>query len=214
MLHHNTTDITGQRYGRLVVQGPVAAIKRKYHWHCICDCGTSCEVSMYNLKNGNTKSCGCLHKQIVSATIAKTNLTHSHSFSKTYESWIGMKSRCNNPNASNYHNYGGRGIAVCDSWSDFENFLADMGERPEGTSIGRINVNGNYEPTNCRWETAKEQGCAMRTNILMSFDGRTQTVQQWADELGWPKGTLHKRLQLGWSHEKILTTPRRRTRAT
>lgn len=122
-----------------------------------------------------------------------------------------MLDRCRNHNNSDFFYYGGRGIKVCDRWKNsFENFLEDMGERPKRTSIDRIDNNGNYEPGNCRWATKKEQNNNQRSNINLTFNGKTQTTAQWADELGMNSGTVRYRVnKLGWSAEKALTTPLR-----
>lgn len=124
---------------------------------CQCDCGTIKSVSLSNLKGNKVSSCGCLKKQM----LIKKNTTHNNSITNkrtlTYNSWACMKQRCYNPKNHKYPIYGGRGIIVCDRWMKFENFLQDMGQRPIGTTIDRINVNGNYEPSNCRWGTPKEQ---------------------------------------------------------
>ena len=118
-----------------------------------CECGTEKWVHRKDVNSGNTLSCGCER--------VRRNTTHGHNpggkRSRTYNSWYNMKARCNNPNATSYHNYGGRGITVCERWAVFANFLEDMGERPEGTSIDRVDVNGNYCPENCKWATDKEQ---------------------------------------------------------
>ena len=122
-----------------------------------CECGTEKWLRRDSVNSGATTSCGCLQRE----RTAKANTVHGNhtggGSSKTYNSWKSMKQRCNNPNNPNYHNYGGRGITVCERWSQFENFLEDMGERPEGTSIDRVDVNGNYCPENCKWATDKEQ---------------------------------------------------------
>ena len=124
---------------------------------CKCDCGNTTKVSPTNLKTYNTKSCGCFNKVLTK----ERNTTHNHSArgkrTPEYISWANMIQRCINPNNHKYPDYGGRGITVCDRWRKFENFLKDMGERPVGTSLDRIDVNGNYKPNNCRWATPKEQ---------------------------------------------------------
>lgn len=153
--------LTGRRFGRLVVVGRATNdCRRNTRWVCECDCGGAVVVLALNLRSGHTRSCGCLSREL--AASRKPNLRHGHSsrgvLSRTYISWQSMVQRTQCPGATGYKNYGGRGIAVCDRWKDsFENFLADMGERPEGTSIDRIDVDGNYEPGNCRWATPKQQ---------------------------------------------------------
>lgn len=151
-------ELTGKIFGRLTVVSRGENKWGKTTWNCICECGTNTIVSGNNITHGQTSSCGCLQKERVKVL----NTVHGHSgggiISRTYCSWAAMKYRCMNYKASNFNNYGGRGIAVCDSWKDsFENFLEDMGERPIGTSIDRIDNDGNYEPGNCRWGTSKEQ---------------------------------------------------------
>ena len=152
----------GQIFGRLTVIGlnrKDAKCRKYYDVHCKCGldfvaCGSS-------LKRGRTKSCGCLRRQ-VSKQQGYKNKTHGHSYidskaSPTYGSWVSMKQRCLNPKMARYSDYGGRGITVCGRWLKFENFLADMGERPENRSLDRIENDGNYEPSNCKWSTLSEQ---------------------------------------------------------
>ena len=115
-----------------------------------------------------------------------------------------MMTRCTNPNSANYFNYGGRGIKVCDSWKSFENFYADMGDA-NGMTLDRIDVNGNYEPGNCKWSSMKEQGNNKRNNVRIEYCGFDMTAQQWADHTGIGESTIRRRLKLGWSPEKILT---------
>jgi len=140
-------DITGQRFGRLVVTGCNSSKRGGGTWICLCDCGRNKIVDANSLKSGHTQSCGCLR--------------HGLCFTPTWWSWVGMTARCRNQNRKAY---GGRGISVCDRWLKFENFLSDMGERPLGHTIDRINNDGDYEPGNCRWATAKQQSENKRKN--------------------------------------------------
>ena len=144
-------NITGQRFGRLVVveRQPRTTRRDGVRWVCLCDCGRTMVTLGKRLKTGHTRSCGCLLREM------KT--THGMAWTPTWRSWVSMKSRCGDPNSTSYKNYGGRGINVCDQWLSFEKFIADMGERPDGRSLDRVNNDGNYEPGNCRWATASQQ---------------------------------------------------------
>jgi len=129
---------------------------------CKCDCGTMVEVRLDKMKLGNTKSCGCYNKELITKPHKPTNLTHGHTkkgnVSREFHSWHGMKQRCTNPKTKHYNYYGGRGITICDRWlNSFTDFIEDMGPRPEGKSLDRINNDGNYEPNNCKWSTQVEQ---------------------------------------------------------
>jgi hypothetical protein len=131
--------------------------------------------------------------------------THGLSGSTTRKSWEAMIRRCANTLDKDYPRYGGRGIQVCERWQDFHNFVADMGIKPAGTSLDRIDVNGNYEPSNCRWETAKGQANNRRSNVLIAFNGRSQTTAEWARELGICPKTLRYRIRAGWSLDDALS---------
>jgi hypothetical protein len=153
-------DLSGQRFGKLVATTPLDVRRRSLAWLCVCDCGATKEVRSKNLTSGRVRSCGCLIK-----TRKKREMRHGHGSgygSPTYLTWRSIFKRCTNPKDVGYPRYGGRGIKVCERWKVFENFLADMGERPAGCSIDRIDSDGNYEPGNCRWATAREQNLNKR----------------------------------------------------
>lgn len=200
-------NIEGARFGRLVVQGVSGKKDGKFVWNCLCDCGNYREVLGTNLRSGVTQSCGCYMKD----QVKKANTKHGHSkdyqLSREYNTYTGMVQRCTNSKHIAYHNYGGRGIGVSDEWlKGFKYFLADMGHRPKGTELDRIDNNKGYSKANCRWVTVKENGRNKRNNLVITFNGITKTLTEWAEVLGMGKDTLHHRLSSGWTVERALTT--------
>lgn len=139
--------LVGQKHGRLTITSVGYRMDKSRMINTVCQCGSSLFVNKKALLKGHTTSCGCLNKEI----IGSLNKTHGMSTTQTYITWHNMRQRCENPNNNNYNNYGGRGIAVCNSWSDFNNFLADMGERPDNLTLERVDVNGDYSKDNCIW---------------------------------------------------------------
>jgi hypothetical protein len=158
--------LIGKKFGILLVKEKGAYVSGTTKWLCLCECGVEKFVGSQNLRNGSTQSCGCRRKILNK----ESKTTHGYTKTRTYRSWSQMKNRCMNPNYINYSSYGGRGIRVCDQWDKFENFLKDMGERPPGTSLDRINVNGSYESKNCRWATIKEQAQNKRKTRMVNRD--------------------------------------------
>ena len=202
------TDLTGQRFGRLVVQKKDETRTKYKYWVCLCDCGVTKSILEGSLKQGYTKSCGCLNAENIKKTKWKS---HGGSDTKLYKVWQGMKCRCYAKNATKYKQYGGRGITVCDEWKDdygaFQAWALANGYR-EGLTIDREDVNGPYSPENCRWTTNKEQQNNRRDNLMITYNGKTQTLTQWAEETGINEMALRSRIKkLGWSAERALTEP-------
>jgi hypothetical protein len=207
-------DLTGQRFGRLVVQSFIEASKNGSRWLCICDCGNTNNVLASNLKAGHCTSCGCFQredsaKRIHIALAAK--ITHGRSKTPEYRIWKGMICRCYNKNRDNYPRYGGRGIMVCEMWRhSFEAFIADVGPRPSPKhTLDRYpDTNGHYEPQNVRWAVLQEQNNNRRNNRIIEYNGERKTIMQWSRTLNTSRRVLSDRLdKLGWSVEQAFTTP-------
>jgi hypothetical protein len=176
------------------------------HWLCRCECGTEKPVESWTLAYGTSKSCGCLHRELVAKRFTKHGMCHT----RTYNCYWNMIRRCEALTGVNYKYYGGRGIEVCTKWREsFDAFMADMGPCPSSKhSLDRYpNQDGNYEPGNVRWATAKQQGNNNRRNHMLTFRGRTQNITQWAEELGWTNHCLSYRVSQGWTVEDTLTIP-------
>lgn len=205
-------DCTGVKFGRATATKPNGKTKSgKTLWLCKCDCGNLFTADYYSLKSGHTKSCGCLQRYVASQTIRK----HGQSSMRLYRIWAAMKSRCNNPHNIDFHNYGGRGIKVCQEWSEsFETFRdwADANGYSEELTIDRIDNNKNYCPENCRWADMLTQHRNQRRNVLLTFQGVTKTRAEWSEICGLGSQAIRHRLERGWSVEKALTTPQLRGR--
>ena len=209
-------DLTNQRFGRLTAIELYGSIRDKNnvphrYWLCKCDCGETVKVRTHDLNRGAIKSCGCLHSDL----LAERNKTHNMSKTNLYNIWSNMKERCFNKNHPRYKDYGGRGITVCPEWLNFENFKEwafnngfvdiKVGKRSL-LSIDRIDNDGDYEPSNCRWGDKYIQANNKRSVKKYTYKGRTQSLKQWARETGIVYGTLYSRVnRLGWSIEEALT---------
>ena len=189
--------MTGRKFGRwTVIKLAEKGKQRGVRWKCKCSCGNIRDVLGVNLLNTKSQSCGCLR--------IETNTKHGMEGTEVYTVWSSMLARCRTKTHEAYKDYGGRGIAVCSRWLEFENFLADMGERPKGLSIERIDNDGNYEPSNCKWATRKEQGINQRSNHNITYNGQTHCVSEWARILGISRVTLSSRLRRGWPVKRAL----------
>lgn len=193
----------GDRFGRWLVleRVPSVAASRSARFLCACDCGTHRELNASVLVSKRSTSCGCYAKEIQPFM----NRHHGMRNSPTYVSWKGMLQRCNNQNDPSYARYGGRGVTVCERWSSFENFWADMGTRPTGETIDRINPHGNYDPENCKWSTPREQQNNRRINHMIDVDGSKKTVTQVCRERGLNFNTVLSRLRRGMPVELALS---------
>jgi hypothetical protein len=199
-----TIDLTGKRFGKLTALYSVSNGKRRM-WYCKCDCGEFKEkpVSTHDLKTSKVRSCGCLKVNF-------TTLTHSKSNTKLYYVWASMKQRCFNKNNASYHNYGGRGIVVCDDWLNFEPFYewAMANGYKEGLTIERKDVNSNYESDNCTWIPKSEQALNTRANLQIIYKGETKSLSEWTNELNLDYRVTYDRLVvLRWDIKSAFETP-------
>lgn len=211
----------GERFGHLVVASePFIWIVKWYQpvcHTCICDCGVKTDVLVMRLRSRDTRSCGCVYKRIRSqngkATIHIAQQKNTkHGYTKggrkpEYRVWQGIKERCLKPEHKSYKDYGGRGIKICERWMKFENFIADMGDRPSNFySIERRDNDGDYEPGNCCWVQKRQQARNSRNNHIVEYNGKSQTLVEWSEELGMTFSTIRTRLHRGWSVERALST--------
>ncbi len=198
-------NLIGQKFDRLTVISEAPRHSGLIAWLCRCDCGNTIIATTKGLRKGHTKSCGCLRASRA-AQLAQQKRTHGEKRTRLYRIWSSMKSRCLYPRNIGFARYGGRGIAVCDEWKNsFETFRdwARANGYADGLTLDRIDVNGNYEPTNCRWLSPKDQARNRRDNVRIN--GKCQS--QLAEELGITSDVLYHRLKKGWSIEKATSTP-------
>lgn len=196
--------IKGRRFGGLVALEFMPGGKHPV-WRCICDCGIETSATITNLLRGHRTSCGCM----AASRLADATRTHGLSRSKVYATWCGMKARCSDPNSTDFKNYGARGIRVCERWAEsFDDFLTDMGHPPSRNhSIDRIDNAGGYEPGNCRWAIKRVQANNTRANVILHYKGRSQTLAEWARELGLPYIGLRHRIGRGWEVHDAFERP-------
>lgn len=210
-------DIIGERFGRLVVLRKVEDKVypkgyKKPQYECECDCGKKIIAVRGNLLTGNTTSCGCYKKELDHKRFLKHGFAESPD--KLYYKWLSIRDRCANPNTAGFKNYGGRGIKVCSEWDDylaFRGWAIGNGYK-EGLTIDRIDVDGNYEPNNCRFVDMKIQNNNRRSTNMHTYKGKTQSEMLWSEEYGISYGTFKTRLDLGWEFERALLTPVKQSR--
>lgn len=201
----------GKKYGRATIQDIEKVIKGAEKRHetnaiCLCDCGNVFATRLDRLISGGVKSCGCLHREVVSANSTR----HGKSTHPLYKTWHNMRSRCDNPNATKYEIYGGRGITVCDEWEhSFEAFydwsISNGWEK--GLTIDRINTDKGYSPDNCRWTDYYTQNNNLRSNHNITYNGECYSIYEWARRLHISKKALSERVRRGWSVERTFNTP-------
>jgi hypothetical protein len=222
---YNFIDISGRKYNHLtVVKFAYSKIVGKRgdkspYYLCRCDCGNEKIVCGYCLKSGQTKSCGCQKIASSAKTLVKYNQdvenhnyhrTHNHTYTRLYKIYHGMKSRCYNTNVKEYRLYGGRGIIICDEWLNNSSLFFEWAEKTgykEELTIDRIDVNGNYEPTNCRWVTMKVQENNKRNNHSITINGEIKTVTEWANIYGIKRNTVYERIRRGMDEITALIKP-------
>lgn len=215
-------DLTGKVFGRLSVLGYVGSRNKKALWLCKCECGHFSVVASSGLRSGGTQSCGCLARE----HRLEASTKHGMAGTPEWQCWVNIIGRCTNAGGRGYQYWGGRGICICDGWRhSFENFFADMGEKPgrgHEYSIDRIDTDGHYScghceqcqregwAANCRWATLEEQLNNTRRNSYLEYQGERMTIKQWAKKLHVHHDCLYYRIRVGWSVEKTLTTPAKR----
>ena len=199
-------DLSGQRFGRLIaIKVSGKALNGNMMWECKCDCGNTTYVHSTSLVSGSTVSCGCYHRE----RVHETKYKHGETKTRLYRIWSGMFSRCYGSRPKFVSAYTSRNIRVCDDWKDylsFRDWAKSNGYRDDLT-LDRIDVNGNYEPQNCRWATQKTQQNNRTNNHLLTYNGKTQTMSQWADELGVRAMAIQHRIARGWTAEEALSIP-------
>lgn len=196
------------RFDKLIVIKKIGTVNGRIQWECICDCGNYSHPTTNDLISGNSRSCGC-GQRIAAAKVCKDRGTHFMIGTRLYNIWHCMRQRCRYEKTINYSSYGGRGITVCSDWDSFESFRdwALANGYKSTLTIDRIDVNGNYEPSNCRWATYKEQSINKRKTITLTYNNDTKTLCEWSQLLNIGYTTLSNRIKVGWPIEIALTLP-------
>lgn len=205
-------DMAGMKYGRLTILKRVPTPKhlRVTHWECECECGKRIITTRPNLITGHTKSCGCYALELITGN--KYRETHNESRTRLYYIWQSMKQRCYDETLEKYNDYGGRGIKICNEWIEYANFAkwAKNNGYKNNLTIDRIDVNGDYEPSNCRWASMKVQNRNKTTTRYLELDGIKKSMAEWSELLDIPTSTIVNRLNRGCTDEEALNTNYRR----
>ena len=193
-------DLSGRVFGKLTVIEKVDSAFSGIYWRCRCECGREQDVRGSHLTGG--KEC------CISCAMRKCATKHGLHGHIVYRIWVMMRQRCQNENAIGYKNYGGRGIKICDRWGSFENFASDVGIPPTSKhTLDRVDVNGNYEPSNFRWATPKEQQRNRRNNRHIEYNGERKIITEWSEITGISLDNIYRRLKSGWSINRTLSEP-------
>lgn len=212
-MNKNIKDITGQTFNRLTAIEFVECRNGYACWKFQCSCGNQKILPGYSVRNGSVKSCGCLHHNKDPTKFKIKGERNEKGRPILHTTYHDMKLRCRNPHAAGYSNYGGRGIKVCDEWLNDYNAFYDWAMSngySKGLTLDRINNDGDYSPSNCRWVTRSVQQSNTRANVFLEYHGRRLTITQWARELGVNRDMLRYRYNAGWDTERILTTASQR----
>lgn len=204
------SDLTGAQFDRLTVIGYAGKDSgRNTRWRCRCTCGQEIVAKRPHLMAGRTRSCGCLHDEMV-VRRNKSRAIHGLGHSSEYGTWLKMLARCTDPSSSAFANYGGRGITVCDRWHDFQAFYADMGPKPTPAhTLERKDNERGYSLDNCCWATRQRQNRNRRDTVRLCHNGEVLSLPDWADRVGISRSALYQRIRAGWSIDRALTAPAR-----
>lgn len=203
-------ELTGTRFGKLVVVTGIRRVNGTPAWRCRCDCGTESVVITGDLRSGNSRSCGCGQRKAAAKVCRQRSTTHGWTGARLYNIWHGMILRCYYKTQISYARYGGRGITVCDEWRhDFRTFRdwALANGYAANLTIDRRDNDGNYHPDNCRWITIQKQQCNRSTSRIIEWNGKRQAISEWARETGIRSTSIRYRLFVGWPLERVFTEP-------
>lgn len=211
-------NIAGKKYGRLTAIAPISS-KSGIKWVCQCDCGNVVQVFQSNLLRGTSRSCGCFQKEGLAERNAARKTALGESNTRLYKVWKSMKRRCYGKNYDYYNSYGGRGVSVCEAWQNYITFrnwaLAhgyDESAEKGKCTLDRIDVNGNYDPDNCRFITMKEQADNRRTTKHIEYNGEIHNIKEWSDIYSIPSNVLAYRVKAGWNFKDAISIPVKRVR--